>query len=357
MTIRPKVSVIVPAYNAQATLGQAISSILAQTFGDLEVLVVDDGSSDHTWAEALKWQQRDPARVRLLCHPGGANRGVAASRNLALDQAQGEFIAFLDADDAWLVHKLERQLQAFAELPSHVGVVFSNAWNVRAQPGEPCDAAERWLNPLSLELEERFRGEPGSSVEQLLFKPPDQFCNWVMSPTPLVRACHFSDGLRFIGPPRLNTQFEDYLMWLLLAFRCEFVALQDPLAYYRIHGTQFVSRYVKNARCLDYLIATRELIDILLYDCNTEIHRWGWRQRIEQRFIGVSISLLGRYYPSSGSTIRQVTWPDVIPLLRFGRDHNMLLEVMGALASRLRQFLQQRLLHNRISRALKHLKP
>ena len=351
----PQVSVILPAYNAQATLGQTMSSVLSQTVDDLEVLVVDDGSSDETWASALRWQQTDPQRVRVMRHPGGVNRGVAATRNLALDHARGEFIAFIDADDAWFPDKLERQLRAFADTPPHVGVVFSDAWNVRARPGEDWGSAEHWLHPRSAELSARFRGAMGSSAEQLLFQPPGEFHNWVMSPTPLVRACHFADGLRFVGPPRLNTQFEDYLMWLMLALRCEFVALQEPLAWYRVHETQFVSRYVRQARCLHYLQATRELLDILQHDCRNEIEQRVWRERIDRRFADVMVSLLCRYAPPRSSMIGSV-WPgDVLPLLRLGRHYSMLFPMMRALTVRLAEASGHRLRTNRLVHGARRL--
>lgn len=329
-------------------MGQTLASVLTQTVADLEVLVVDDGSSDGTLHEAARWQRHDSARVRVLGHPGGSNRGVAASRNLALDHARGEFIAFVDADDAWLPHKLERQLQTFVAAPEQVGVVFTDAWNVRIHPSDDWSVGDKWLNPRSAGLSSRFHGEPGSSAEQLLFAPDKEFHNWVMSPTPLVRARYFNEGLRFIGPPRLNTQFEDYLMWLMLAFRCEFLALQEPLAYYRIHESQFVSRYCREARCLHYLEATRELLDILKEECAYEIARRGWQRRIDERFSEVSLALLRHYSPPGHVTIRSVPMADYAPLLRLGLRHGNLLLSCLALSVRLGHAARHRLLSNRV---------
>jgi glycosyltransferase involved in cell wall biosynthesis len=101
----PRVSVVVPAYERGDVVGRAIDSALAQTVGDIEVVVVDDGSSDDTGAVVEAY---DDERVRGLAHE--TNRGVSAARNTGVAAATGEYVAFLDSDDEWLPRKLERQL-------------------------------------------------------------------------------------------------------------------------------------------------------------------------------------------------------------------------------------------------------
>jgi glycosyltransferase involved in cell wall biosynthesis len=113
------VSVIMPAFNYGRYIGAAIESVLRQVHSDLELLVVDDGSTDNT-AEVLRGVT-DP-RVRLYRLKNG---GVSRARNHALDRAQGDAIAFLDADDVWLPHKLSAQVRVLQEQPS-VGFVASN---------------------------------------------------------------------------------------------------------------------------------------------------------------------------------------------------------------------------------------
>ncbi|MDH4229816.1 MAG: glycosyltransferase [Nitrospirota bacterium] len=105
----PTVSVVIPAYNRAHTLGRALDSVLAQTFGDFELIVVDDASTDDTVrvAEATG----DP-RVRVLRHE--TNRRAAAARNTGIRAARGKYVAFLDSDDEWLPEKLHRQV-AFLE--------------------------------------------------------------------------------------------------------------------------------------------------------------------------------------------------------------------------------------------------
>ena len=101
----PRISVVIPAFNREATIRGAIESVLAQSFTDFEVLVVDDASTDAT-VEAVR-NVADP-RVRLLANP--RNMGAGAARNTGLHAARGDWVAFQDSDDEWLPRKLERQM-------------------------------------------------------------------------------------------------------------------------------------------------------------------------------------------------------------------------------------------------------
>jgi glycosyltransferase involved in cell wall biosynthesis len=113
----PRVSVIIPAFNGEKYIGETIQSILAQTHRPLEVLVVDDGSTDRT-AEIV---QRFGEPVRYIRQE---NAGTAAARNRAVAESRGEFIALLDQDDLWVPDKLARQIPRFAEDP-RIGLVFA----------------------------------------------------------------------------------------------------------------------------------------------------------------------------------------------------------------------------------------
>jgi peptidoglycan/xylan/chitin deacetylase (PgdA/CDA1 family) len=111
----PRVSVITIFYNAEAHLREAIDSVLAQDFGDFELLLVDDGSTDSSTDIAREYEARDP-RVRYFEHPGHANRGMSAARNLGLGEALGELVAFIDADDRWRASKLREQMDLLDRL-------------------------------------------------------------------------------------------------------------------------------------------------------------------------------------------------------------------------------------------------
>ena len=118
------VSVVIPAYNAAAFIDETLASALNQTYRNLEVIVVDDGSSDNT-AEIVAAVAARDSRVRLLRQP---NRGVAAARNLGIEHSQGAFVAPLDADDLWSPDKIARQITAMHEAGPRVGMVY--AWSL-----------------------------------------------------------------------------------------------------------------------------------------------------------------------------------------------------------------------------------
>ena len=116
----PLVTVVTPAYNLAKYIGEAVDSVLRQTFHDFEYLVIDDGSVDET-AGIVKAHAGDDSRLRLV---EGENRGPSAARNAGIREARGEYIAFLDGDDRWHPKFLERQLRLIRSLPPEVGVVF-----------------------------------------------------------------------------------------------------------------------------------------------------------------------------------------------------------------------------------------
>ena len=120
-TASSTVSVVIPAYNAGRTLGETLRSAMAQTHAELEILVVDDGSTDETphVVEALAAMD---GRIRLLRQ---ANAGVAAARNAGIAASNGEFVAPLDSDDLWHPAKIERQLRVFCEGGDSLGLVYS----------------------------------------------------------------------------------------------------------------------------------------------------------------------------------------------------------------------------------------
>jgi glycosyltransferase involved in cell wall biosynthesis len=132
----PMITVITPAYNAMRFLPQTVASVLAQTFQDCELLIVDDGSTDGTLDAARALAQTD-GRVRVVTQ---SNRGAAAARNLAMRHARGEFFAFLDSDDLWLPSFLAAQMAVFEQYPD-ADIVTGNAYNLNG----PLDG--RPLNP------------------------------------------------------------------------------------------------------------------------------------------------------------------------------------------------------------------
>ena len=118
--MNPKVSVVIPTYQRAVQVQDAINSVLAQTFSDLEVIVVDDGSSDGT-GQILSEIFGD--RIRYYAQ---ANQGVSAARNRGIAEARGEWIAFLDSDDRWEKDKLEWQLKALEQCGKGCGACYTD---------------------------------------------------------------------------------------------------------------------------------------------------------------------------------------------------------------------------------------
>jgi glycosyltransferase involved in cell wall biosynthesis len=125
----PKLSVIIPVYNAERSIAETLQSVLAQTYRDFELLIIDDGSTDRSID--LCQQFNDP-RMRVI-HQN--NRGLAGARNTGIRHAKGEYLAFLDSDDIWLPEKLEKHIQHLDQSPK-VGVSFcrSSFIDDRSQP-------------------------------------------------------------------------------------------------------------------------------------------------------------------------------------------------------------------------------
>ncbi|WP_246999673.1 glycosyltransferase family 2 protein [Halosolutus gelatinilyticus] len=126
-----RVSVVIPTYNRAATLSRAIDSALDQTIDDLEVIVVDDGSTDDTPSVLSEY---DDPRVRPVVH--ATNRGANVARNTGIERARGEYVAFLDSDDEWHPEKLERQLAVLENRSDEwVGVYCDTAYDLSGTTG------------------------------------------------------------------------------------------------------------------------------------------------------------------------------------------------------------------------------
>jgi glycosyltransferase involved in cell wall biosynthesis len=117
MSSNSLVSVIMIFLNEERFIQEAIESVLAQTYDNWELLLVDDGSTDGSTDIAQHYVSHYPGRMHYLEHPNHRNRGMSASRNLGLGHAKGGYLAFLDGDDVWLPHKLERQVTIMASQP------------------------------------------------------------------------------------------------------------------------------------------------------------------------------------------------------------------------------------------------
>lgn len=127
---KPAVSVITAFLNEEQYLAEAIESVIGQQFSDWELILVDDGSTDDSTRIARTYAAQYPGKIFYTEHEGHVNKSTAASRNLGIQQARGELVAFLDADDVWMPYKLLDQVSLMQAYPeAAMTVEASNFWN------------------------------------------------------------------------------------------------------------------------------------------------------------------------------------------------------------------------------------
>ena len=207
----PKISVIIPSYNHAKYIKQCIDSVLAQTFRDLEIIVIDDHSTDCS-AEILRQIKDD--RLHVTISP--VNHGQYYSINQALESAQGKYIAILNSDDYWHPEKLEKQAR-FLDEHEKIGAVFSrvNVVNEDAQLCNNYDIFDRSPN------KSRFEWLQGFFFRQ----------NYLCHPSVLIRAeCHRTLG----GYRESFFSIADIEFWTRLCFRYEIHILDEKLTYFRV---------------------------------------------------------------------------------------------------------------------------
>lgn len=215
----PKVTVLMPVYNGERYLGEAIQSILSQTFWDFEFLIINDGSSDKS-VELIKSFKDN--RIRLL--ENGVNRGLVFSLNRGMELARGDYVARMDCDDISVSQRLGRQV-AFMEAHPEVVVsgsairIFGDEHHLRRYP----------------ETDELIRA-------RMLFESP------FAHPTVMIRrACFQELGINY----REEATFaEDYDLWVRLPDTCKMANLTEPLVRYRLHLAQ--TSKVSQSHQLDY---------------------------------------------------------------------------------------------------------
>lgn len=206
----PRVSIVMPCYNASGHLVRSVASVQAQTMGDWELVAVDDGSRDDTWTQLVQLAQADP-RIRPLQQ---ANTGAGPARNRGLQAASGEYVAFLDSDDTWHPRCLDSLLQALQADP-RARIAYCGWQNIglgggRDAPYVPPDY------------------EAGDKLESLL-----RSCPWPIH----AALCRLQDVLDAGGFDPELTSCMDYDLWLRLGSVHTLVRVPHVLAHYHHHGS------------------------------------------------------------------------------------------------------------------------
>lgn len=215
----PKVSIVIPAYNAMTYLPDTVASVFEQTFRDFEVLLVDDGSTDsiQIWVAQTVYDRR----FKLIAQP---NQGLSAARNTGITHSQSEYIAFLDADDLWHPTKLAQQVQWLDAHPA-IGLIYTLT-----------ALLDSVGNPTGRVLGTEIAGDVLSEMLQR---------NIIDCPSSVLvrRQCFDRVGLF----DRTLRSVEDWEMWIRIAAVYPLAVIGTPLVYYRQHP----SNMSKNWRVME----------------------------------------------------------------------------------------------------------
>lgn len=215
------VSIIMPAYNAESFIGDAIISVINQTYSNWELIIVDDGSTDKTAEKMKSWLEKE-SRIQYFYQDNG-KQGKA--RNLGISKAKGYYLAFLDADDFWMPEKLEIQIKEIQE--NNVDLVFSDSYRFVNQ--EVCDVSKR------MNVKTAFFS--GKKALQLFLE-----ANRIPILTVLVK----KEKVEAVGcfSESMDIQnAEDYHLWLkLLISNAVFYSSDLVLAKYRLHNNSVTAQ-------------------------------------------------------------------------------------------------------------------
>jgi len=309
------VSVVVPAYNAGKTLDETLRSVRGQTHMALEIIVVDDGSTDDTAAVAQRHAEADP-RLRVIRQE---NAGVAAARNTGWQAARGDIVALIDSDDLWAPDKIERQLQALALGGPDVGFVYCFFIRIDANSmmAGRWDAKPYSGNVLDRILADNFVGN-GSSM--------------LVRREILMRCGGFDNSLREAGAQGCD----DYLFCCRAAEICQFAVVPDFLVGYREMPGSVSSSVNKMLRSwmlsADHMIARlpdkREIIlggvqGYAEWLSGNAVYGRRWRQ-----LLGI-LNLLRRYHPRIARHIATVFLPRLFITILRSKKHRRMLKRRG----------------------------
>ena len=206
----PRVSVITVFHNGARFIEAAVESVLAQTYSDWELLLVDDGSTDGSSEIARRFAGEWPDRIRYLEHAGHENRGASAARNLGLEHATGEFVAFLDADDLYLPGKLSQQVDMLDAMP-HIAMLYGRSLLWFGWTGDPEDAARDQYTTPAAELDREYA-------------PTELFAAHLVDPNVYPTTCSVlirRSAIDDVGAfdESFRTMYEDVVLFMKILFR------------------------------------------------------------------------------------------------------------------------------------------
>lgn len=220
MNISKLVTVIVPAYNHEDFILRSLQSVIIQTYENIELIVIDDGSKDNTYQKAIEFKNIHlDKNITLLTKK---NEGVCRTLNKGIELAHGDYICFLASDDYWRKDKIEKQL-TFMEMHTDVGLVFSDALFVYNN----IESNDFWS-----EYKNGYQKYFNCGIQKKVLYTKLMKYLFIPSLTVMLR----SHTLHSIGFFDTNLPYEDIDMWLRFALNSKIGYIDEPLAYYRMHS-------------------------------------------------------------------------------------------------------------------------
>ncbi|MBN1603767.1 MAG: glycosyltransferase [Chitinispirillaceae bacterium] len=257
------VSVVIAAYNCEKTIRQSLESVLSQSYCSIEIVLVDDCSSDGTAEIMAYYKNLHPEKIKFFINE--KNRGVSFSRNLALNYVCGKYISFLDGDDYWDKTKIEKQVAVLENGDLNVDVVHTGVFTVYDRDTELILKKEKFF----IKNEDVF-SYVLNNVEKDVKKHGNSYFNMLKVSSPICfSSCMFTKKIiDTIGgfDESLDYQAEDRLLWLSAAAISKFYFLPNKLTYYRLHKDSYTFKNIVEKK-INYDLLNAQVIDrFFLYD-------------------------------------------------------------------------------------------
>jgi glycosyltransferase involved in cell wall biosynthesis len=228
----PLVSVIIPAYNSEKYVGDAIRSALNQTYNNIEVIVVDNGSTDRT-KDAIDRCIKSNKTGKEIFYVSSKKKGLSLARNLGIKRSSGKYVAFLDADDMWYPQKIKKQVSMIKTLGDSYGLIYT------------------WVKPISAE---------GLTNRHIENKRKHTLKNLIQSSFIITSSCMIPKkvlddvGIFKLEYDKIGT-VQDLDLFIRIAKKYKIALCDEILTYYRIHKTQ-VSKELKSYEARIYLYSS-----------------------------------------------------------------------------------------------------
>lgn len=236
-----KISIVMTSYNYADYIKEAIESVLAQTYSNWELVIVDDGSTDDS-VEVIKSYKRKDGRIKLYQHENGKNKGLASSVKLGVEKAESEWIAFLESDDKYTPNSLEEKIKAIEE-NTKIDLIFSNLEMI--QDEEKISQYKNYFDEINKNFFDMNSSHLISNFHNLI---PN--VNLIPTFSVVMLKKSIIENCDFFPPCKASV---DFYLWAQLS-KYNIYYLNKKLTYWRLHSNSYINRDRHNwfTRCYFY---------------------------------------------------------------------------------------------------------